>query len=132
MSVLAPVIDPASVHPKRRESARARCFMMVRASGAGEPMWAWDIALGGVNCQGRQPRWPGTYLDMHFRLPNSDDRLEVGAQVVSLDQIDDTRVSMGLRFGVGVITITSHPFLVFMHTDKLSDVRLDCIDPFSE
>jgi len=82
---------------ERRGSARGPLYTLVQ-SGDGQPWWAWDIGLGGMHCQTRAPRWPGTYLDLEFTLPETSDRLRTGAQVVSLDRQPQGDLSLGLRF----------------------------------
>ncbi len=80
----------------RRDSARSPLFMLVHTP-AGAPLWAWDIGLSGMQCRSRAPRWPGTYLDLRFRLPGTHDELKAGAQVMTLDQAED-ELSLGVRF----------------------------------
>jgi hypothetical protein len=70
----------------------------VDVRGIGEPLWAWDIGLGGMQCRSRVPRWPGTFLDLAFTLPGSEERLEVGSQILSLDHLDGDDLSLGLKF----------------------------------
>jgi hypothetical protein len=91
---------PASVPvaDDRRASARTRLFTLVETRGAKEPLWAWDIGMGGMQCRAKTARWPGTYLDLCFTLPGTDEALEVGSQVLSLDQLEEEGVSLGLRF----------------------------------
>ncbi|MFC1611861.1 hypothetical protein ACFL6C_12940 [Myxococcota bacterium] len=90
MSSLPAIYEPfvPDERQNRRTSARSRLFTLVQAHGVDEPMWAWDIGLGGMQCRTRQPRWPGTYLDLSFELPGTREKLEVGSQILSL----------GLRF----------------------------------
>ncbi len=82
----------------RRDSARTRVFVLVHAGREEEPMWAWDIAMGGMQCRSNTPRWPGTYLDLRFRLPDSEEMLEVGAQVMTLEPAAGGQVSLGMSF----------------------------------
>jgi hypothetical protein len=82
----------------RRGSARSRLFALVDARGVNDPLWAWDIGLGGMQCRSRAPRWPGTYLDLSFTLPGTTEKLEVGSQVLSIDQLEDDSLSLGLKF----------------------------------
>ena len=83
--------------PERRNSARSPLFMLTQAKD-GEAMWAIDIGLGGMQCRARTPRWPGTYVDLSFKLPNTRACLEVGAQVTTIDRIEGGEVILGLRF----------------------------------
>lgn len=90
--------SPRAIDPiDRRQSVRSPLYMMVRARDMGRPLWATDIGLGGMLCKSEMPRWPGTYLDLSFRLPDSLDELRIGGQVLSLDDLDDG-VSLGVRF----------------------------------
>ena len=82
----------------RRASARSPLFMMVRQHGANDPLWACDIGLGGMQCRGRVARFPGNYLDLSFKLPDASDMLEVGGQVMSLDQGTPGQLTVGVRF----------------------------------
>ncbi len=90
----SPIIEEA---PERRDSARSPLYMMVRPRDVDEPWWAWDIGLGGMLCRTRKPTFPGTYLDLKFRLPHTDGDLKVGGQVVALDDIDG-ELNLGVRF----------------------------------
>ena len=90
--------DAARASLDRRTSARSPLFMMVRGRDTRDPLWAWDISLGGLLCRSKKPRWPGTYLDLCFRLPNTNEVLEVGSQVLSIDDAPEGALSMGLRF----------------------------------
>ncbi len=83
---------------ERRGSARSQLFMLVRAGDGSAPLWAWDISLGGMQCKSKRARWPGTFVDLSFTLPGSNQRLEIGAQVVSLDVGNDGVAVLGLRF----------------------------------
>ncbi len=89
---------PPPDDPDRRASARSRLHARVEARGLHDPLWAWDIGLGGMQCRARSPRWPGTFLDLSFTLPGTGDTLEVGSQVMSLDQLEDDSLSLGLKF----------------------------------
>ncbi|MBI3179252.1 MAG: PilZ domain-containing protein [Deltaproteobacteria bacterium] len=80
----------------RRDSARSPLFMLVHTP-AGAPLWAWDIGLSGMLCRSRILRTPGTYLDLRFRLPGTHDELKAGAQVMTLDQVEE-ELSLGVRF----------------------------------
>ncbi len=88
----------AAATPERRESARSRLFTLVEAKGSREPLWALDLGLGGMQCRSKRPRWPGTYLDLSFVLPGTDEKVEAGSQVLTLDQLEDGELSLGLRF----------------------------------
>lgn len=83
---------------ERRGSARSPVFMLVQCKDGRGAMWAWDAGLGGLQCRSRVVRFPGTYLDVSFRLPGDAYRYHVGAQVTTLDRADDGSVSLGLRF----------------------------------
>lgn len=82
----------------RRDSARSRVFVLVNVGPDKEPMWAWDIAMGGMQCRSNTPRWPGTYVDLSFRLPEIDETIEVGAQVMSMEPAGGGQVSLGIKF----------------------------------
>ncbi|OGQ83689.1 MAG: hypothetical protein A2289_15750 [Deltaproteobacteria bacterium RIFOXYA12_FULL_58_15] len=96
-----PAIYESFPEPKvvenRRQSARSPIFTLVKARGSREPMWAWDIGMGGMQCRTQQPRFPGSFVDLQFALPGSNDVLDVGGQVLSLEQLD-AHLSVGLRF----------------------------------
>jgi hypothetical protein len=97
-SLFEPAVASAPSADDRRTSARTRLFTLVHSRGQREPLWAWDIGLGGMQCRSRAARWPGTYLDLRFTLPGTDDTLDVGGQVLTLDQLEDDGVSLGMRF----------------------------------
>lgn len=83
---------------ERRLSARAPLFMLVQSNGSPEAFFANDIGLGGMLCQTKKPRWPGSFLDVRFQLPETAEPLTSGAQVISLDEGKSKTLSMGLRF----------------------------------
>ena len=85
---------------ERRCSARSRLFTLVTVRGRGnqDKLWAWDIGLGGMKARSRKARFPGTFLDLEFRLPDSKEILRVGAQVTDMEATDDGSVGLGLRF----------------------------------
>ncbi len=97
-----------STQSLRRSSARSRIYMMVRASRVKEPLWAFDIGLGGLQVASPMVVFPGTYLDLQFRLPGSKEVHKVGAQVATLGDVPDddqleggskgASVALGLRF----------------------------------
>ena len=83
----------------RRTSARSPAFMMVRARDFSAPMWCDDIGLGGMKCRSTQVRWPGSYVDLNFRLPGSPKSFQIGGQITSIQNTDgDEEISLGLRF----------------------------------
>jgi hypothetical protein len=85
----------------RRSSARGRLHMMVKAGKLPEPIWAIDIGLGGLKAVSRSLVFPGTYLDLSFRLPGTRELLKVGAQVATLGDApgyEPGSVTLGLRF----------------------------------
>ena len=86
------------VIPERRASARSPLFMMVRQRGANDPLWACDIGLGGMQMRARTARFPGSYLDLVFKLPDAGDTMEVGGQVLSLDEAEPGQLAVGVRF----------------------------------
>jgi hypothetical protein len=100
--------SPLSTQSFRRASARSRIYMMVRASRVKDPLWAFDIGLGGLQVKSSALLFPGTYMDLQFRLPASKEVLKVGAQVATLGEAPDDdvlqggstggRVALGLRF----------------------------------
>ena len=90
--------QPTPSAAERRDSARSRIFVLVHAGASDEPMWAWDIGMSGMQCRSPKPRWPGTYLDLRFRLPETTEPIELGAQVVSMEPAAGGHVSLGLRF----------------------------------
>jgi len=90
--------DATTRGDERRDSARSRLFILVHTGTNDEPMWAWDIGLSGMQCRAPKARWPGTYVDLRFRLPETQEALEVGAQVVSMEPTAGGQVSLGLRF----------------------------------
>jgi hypothetical protein len=83
----------------RRTSARSPAFMMVRARDLSVPMWCDDIGLGGMKCRSTQARWPGSYVDLNFRLPGNPKPFHIGGQITSIQNTDDDEeISLGLRF----------------------------------
>lgn len=75
--------------------------MKVKAGKLPEPIWAIDIGLGGMKAVSRSLVFPGTYLDLSFRLPGTSELLKVGAQVGTLGDADGYEagsVTLGLRF----------------------------------
>ncbi len=88
----------ASLANERRASARSCLYILVDAHDGKEPMWACDISFGGMQCRASTPRWPGTYLDVSFSLPDTREAIEVGAQVIALGQAADGALTLGLRF----------------------------------
>jgi len=83
---------------ERRNSARSRSFILVQPRDGTPSMWASDISLGGMQCRTNTTRWPGSYLDLSFTLPDTRETFEVGAQVLSLGKADDGQLMLGLRF----------------------------------
>ena len=83
---------------ERRDSARSRLFVVVRATDCPHPMWAWDLSLSGMQCRTLRPRWPGTYMDLRFRLPDIGETLHVGSQVMTLEDAPEGGLSLALRF----------------------------------
>jgi len=100
MSSLALPLEPAllEVSTERRTSARSPLFMMVRDKRTSSSLWASDIGLGGMQCRSKTARFPGTYLDLSFRLPDTQDELQVGGQVLSLDEMTPGQLALGVRF----------------------------------
>ncbi len=85
----------------RRASARGRLHMRVLAGKLPEPIYAIDISLGGMKAVSRSLVFPGTYLDLSFRLPGTRELLKVGAQVATLGDApghEPGSVTLGLRF----------------------------------
>ena len=86
----------------RRASARSRIYMMVRTSRVKDPLWAFDIGLGGLQVKSSVVVFPGTYLDLAFRLPGSKELHKVGAQVATLGDAPDDDVLQGRATTGGV------------------------------
>lgn len=83
---------------ERRNSARTPVFMLVRNLQTRDGMFAWDIGMGGMQCRARRPLWPGTYLDLGFKLPETSELLEVGGQVMTLNDGAQGDLGLGVRF----------------------------------
>lgn len=87
---------------KRRNSARMRLHMPVNITRASDLtsriLTAFDIGLGGMQCVSKIVVFPGTYVDLAFRLPGTRELLKVGAQVASLSDSADGSAVLGLRF----------------------------------
>ncbi|MBC7794653.1 MAG: hypothetical protein H7Z43_13190 [Clostridia bacterium] len=87
---------------KRRDSARTRLHMAVNLTRASDlssrTLWAYDIGLGGMQCRCKDVMFPGTYLDLAFRLPGTRELLKVGAQVASLGESPEGGVTLRVRF----------------------------------
>src|ERR1044072_8443845 len=81
---LDPMRTRVPIETGRRASVRGRLYMMVRAERLPDPLWAYDIGLGGLKVESRWIVFPGTYLDLSFRLPGTRELLKVGAQVATL------------------------------------------------
>ena len=96
------ITDIDIVENYRRNSARTRLHMPVNVTRATDrssrTMYAFDIGLGGIQCQSKIAVFPGTYLDLAFRLPGTRELLKVGAQVASLGETPDGDITLGLRF----------------------------------
>jgi len=89
------------VEAGRRASARGRLYMMVRAGRLPDPLWAYDIGLGGLKAVSKSIVFPGTYLELSFRLPGTRELLKVGAKVATLGDAPahaSGSVALGLRF----------------------------------
>lgn len=126
----------------RRKSARSRLFMLVETGDGKGPLWAWDIGLGGLQCRALNVRFPGTYLDLKFRLPGSDEFMKVGGQVTSMDRSEDGSLSLGIRFCVisPRLQMATYRFLddrrslwdpkVIHATPEKPDDRTDLTEPF--
>jgi hypothetical protein len=87
------------MNDNRRDSARSRVFMLVQVGEGGShgSMWAHDIGLGGMLCRAGAARFVGTYLDLSFTLPGTDEVVTAGGQVTQLDS-DDNGYLLGIRF----------------------------------
>lgn len=81
---------------KRRGNARTQVFMLVYVRD--EPMWAFDVGMGGVMCYTNRFYRVGQYLDLSFRLPGDDTLFNVGGQVAGLDDNFDTGNTVRIRF----------------------------------
>jgi hypothetical protein len=88
----------AYANDNRRASVRGPLYVLVEARTVAQPMWAFDLSLGGARCVTERPIWPGTYLDLAFTLPDSHERIVTGSQVVTLDTSESQEVMLGLRF----------------------------------
>ncbi len=93
---ISPVLPAKAVN--RRVSARSPVYMVVEDLTGGADLVATDIGLGGLQCTSRQSKWPGQFLELAFTLPELDERVRVGAQVLSIDASSDGRMAMALRF----------------------------------
>lgn len=82
---------------ERRASARGPLLMLVHATDGSE-LWAFDIGLGGLKCTTHRPRWPGSYLDLRFELPDTREAVRAGGQVTSLDTSTHGELVLGVRF----------------------------------
>jgi len=83
---------------ERRNSARSKVYMLVQTSKLRNPLWARDIGLGGMQCSTSQWVGPGTFLQVHFRLPTLDETFEVGSQVLTVKEFARDNLYLGLRF----------------------------------
>ena len=93
---ISPVLPAKAVN--RRVSARSPVYMAVRDVKGGSAMTATDIGLGGLQCTTTSAHWPGQFLQLEFTLPELDEQVRVGAQVLSIDASSEGRMAMGLRF----------------------------------
>ena len=95
-----PKISPAlPAQPvNRRVSARSPVHMVVRDLSSGSDLEAVDIGLGGLQCVSRKPKWPGQFMELSFTLPELEEQVRVGAQVLAIDASSDGRTAMALRF----------------------------------
>lgn len=103
----------------RRTSARSRIYMMVRANRLKDALWAFDIGLGGLQCQSRAVMFPGTYLDLSFRLPGTRELLKVGAQVAALGETPSGDASGGVALGLRFCRLSARAQLsIYRFLDK--------------
>ena len=91
-------ISTSSASADRRASARSRSCILVTPQDGTSPLWAVDIGLGGMQVKSRTTRFPGTYLDVQFALPDTREKIRLTTQVVNLGRRGDDGVYTGLRF----------------------------------
>jgi hypothetical protein len=80
----------------RRGSARGPLFMLVQVGD--EPMWAFDISMGGLKCYTRRFRTIGQLVDLSFRLPGDPAPHRVGGQITGIDDSLGEGLTLRIRF----------------------------------
>ena len=83
---------------ERREAGRKNVFMMVRDRENGTLLWATDLSAGGLKCETRIPRLPGSIASVDFWLPGDRRAISVKVQVITLDEAQGGRIVMRMRF----------------------------------
>ena len=83
---------------ERREADRKNVFMMVRDRENGTLLWATDLSAGGLKCETRIPRLPGSIASVDFWLPGDRRAISVKVQVITLDESQGGRIVMRMRF----------------------------------
>ena len=94
-----PIAPTAPTKPlNRRTSARSPVYMQVVNKDRGEVLEATDIGLGGIQCTSKKHCWPGQFMNLEFTLPEMDERITVGAQVLNMEPAQGGGSNLGLRF----------------------------------
>ena len=82
----------------RRSSARTPVCMLVHTDDGRDPIWAWDLGLGGLRCNSSNLRMPGDFLNVRFALPGESETYKVKCQITSLDGDVNGSSILSLRF----------------------------------
>ena len=83
---------------ERRGTDRKNVFMMVRDRENGTLLWATDLSTGGLKCETRIPRLPGSMASVDFWLPGDRRSITAQVQVITLDEAQGGRIVMRMRF----------------------------------
>ena len=98
-NVVNPIAPTAPNKPlNRRTSARSPVYMQVTNKDRGEVLEATDIGLGGIQCTSKKHCWPGQFMNLQFTLPEMDEQITIGAQVLNMEPAQGGGSHLGSRF----------------------------------